>query len=79
MAAPHRWPIHADHCFMRVCLDAVYGRPWHEAVARPWIRHASEEEVRRAIAIAEEIAARPELLPARNLDSLRLRGRSRTQ
>ena len=74
MATAHRWPIRLDHCFMRVCLDAVYGLPWHEAVARPALRHA---DLARAVAVAERIVAAPHTLPMLNDASLRLRGKHR--
>lgn len=77
MAAAEGWPIRLDHCFMRVCLDAAFGRPWHEAVRRPAVRHMTEAELARAVAVAERIAAAPSLLPALNAESLRLRGKAR--
>jgi hypothetical protein len=78
MAAAQRWPIRLDHCFMRVCLDAAFGRPWHEAVrGRPAVRHMLGAELARAVAVAERIAAAPSILPAMNARSLRLRGKLR--
>ncbi len=74
-AARHRWPIRLDHCFMRVCLDAAYGRPWHEVVARPAIRHAADAELQRAVGVAEAILAQPETLEGLNAASLRMRGK----
>jgi hypothetical protein len=76
MAAAQRWPIRLDHCFMRVCLDAAFGRPWHEAVRRPAVRHMTETDLARAIAVAERIAAVPSLLSGLNAESLRLRGKA---
>ncbi len=76
MAAAEGWPIRFDHCFMRVCLDAAFGRPWHEAVRRPAVRHMTEAELARAVLVAERIAATPALLPALNAESLRLRGKA---
>lgn len=70
LAAEHGWPIHLDHCFMRVCLDAALGSPWTAAVARPAIRHMSDEELAAAVRIAEGIAAEPDTLPALNARSL---------
>lgn len=26
LAASRRWPVSADHCFMRILLDAVHGQ-----------------------------------------------------
>jgi hypothetical protein len=77
MAAAERWPIRLDHCFMRVCLDAAFGRPWHEAVRPPATRHMTEAELARAVSVAERIAAEPSLLPIMNARSLRLRGKLR--
>ncbi len=74
-AVEHRWPIRLDHCFMRVCLDAAYGRPWHEVVARPAIRHASDADLARAVAVAEGVLAEPHTLSALNEESLCLRGK----
>ena len=74
-AGQHGWPIRLDHCFMRVCLDAAYGRPWHEVVERPAIRNASDADLARAVEIAEGVLARPETLPGLNDASLRMRGK----
>ena len=60
---------------MRVCLDAAYGRPWHEVVARPAIRNAADADLARAVAIAEDVLARPHTLPDLNAESLRIRGK----
>ncbi len=77
MAAKHSWPIRLDHCFMRVCLDTALGARWDTVVRRPAIRHLSDGQLRQAVAQAEAIVARPELLPGLNRDSLRLRGHTR--
>ncbi len=77
LAAPHRWPIRNDHCFMRVCLDLAIGAPWHEQVRRPAIRHLDDAQLARAIALAERIAADPASLAVRNCESLAMRGRHR--
>ena len=76
MAAAEGWPIRLDHCFMRVCLDAAFGRPWHEAVRRPAARHMTEAELARAVSVAERIVAVPALLPEMNAESLRFRGKA---
>ena len=77
MAQEARWPIRLDHCFMRVCLDYAIGQPWHEQVRRPAIRHLSDEELRRAVAVAERVAANPAVLPGLNERSLAWRRASR--
>jgi hypothetical protein len=76
MAMVQRWPIRLDHCFMRICLDAAIGRPWHNAVKRPAVRHLSPAQLEAAIAIAERIAAAPDTLPALNHASLKMRGKT---
>ena len=73
MAAACRWPISNDHCFMRVCLDAVMGVPWHTVVKRPAIRHLTSEQLRAAIAVAEAIVREPATLGAFNRQSIRWR------
>ena len=73
MAAAERWPIHLDHCFMRVCLDAALGAPWTSAVARPAIRTMNDRQLAQAVAVAEGIAAAPETLDALNRRSVAAR------
>ena len=70
MAAAQRWPIHLDHCFMRVCLDAALGSPWTAAIGRPAVRTMSEAQLGAAIVVAESIVADPARLPALNDASL---------
>lgn len=76
MAAAQRWPIRYDHCFMRVCLDHALGAAWHTAVRRPFLRHATDEQMRAAITWAERIVAEPGLLPELNQRSLQWRGKA---
>jgi hypothetical protein len=73
MAQSSCWPISLDHCFMRVCLDAAVGGPWHRIVKRPAIRHLSAVQLADAVRIAENIVAKPETLVAFNLQSLQWR------
>ena len=76
MAADQGWPIRADHCFMRVCLDALAEAPWPQVIARPAIRHMTEAQLAAAIGIAEDIVRRPETLRPLNAASLRHRRRA---
>jgi len=77
MAAEQGWPIRFDHCFMRVCLDAAIGRPWHEAVRRPAIRNLELHQLQAAVVVAEGIAADPGTLPLLNDASLAWRRAAR--
>lgn len=71
------WPIRLDHCFGRVVLDAVCGRPWREALEPPAWRSLSGETLRRAVTLAEAIADGREDLEALNRRSLEMRGKAR--
>ena len=77
MAAAQRWPIRLDHCFMRVCLDAAMGQPWHHTVRRPAVRHLPTPDLARAVAIAESIHAAPDRLRPLNNRSLEMRATAR--
>ena len=70
MARGQCWPISLDHCFMRVCLDAAIGAPWHETLARPAITNMSDKQLAAAIRIAEAIVADPAQLVRLNERSL---------
>jgi hypothetical protein len=73
MAAAQRWPIHLDHCFMRVCLDAAFGAPWTATVRAPAVRHMTDAQLAAAVGIAESVARHPGVLPA--LDRASIEGR----
>jgi hypothetical protein len=73
MAQASRWPIVLDHCFMRVCLDAAVGGPWHTRVKRPAIRNLSDIHLAEAVRVAESIVAMPDTLAALNAQSLQWR------
>ena len=75
MAGDHGWPISLDHCFMRVCLDAAAERRWHEVIRRPAVRHMTDAQLDRAVAVAEQVAANPAVLPNLNRNSLLMRGK----
>ena len=60
---------------MRVCLDNAVGRPWYEAIARPAVQHATLDQLRCAVALAEAVLADPARLPALNTASLLMRGK----
>lgn len=70
LSRKHGWPISQDHCFMRVCLDTVFGGPWHVHVQRPAIRHLSLDQLKAAISVAEAVAQAPETLDALNRQSI---------
>ena len=71
------WPIRLDHCFGRVVLDAVYGRPWREVIPAPAWRHMDEAALRQAAALARDIAQGRADLDALNARSLQMRSERR--
>jgi hypothetical protein len=73
LAKDHQWPISLDHCFMRVCLDTALGAPWHTVVKRPAIKHLSDDQIAKAICVAQSLVASPALLQELNQNSIRRR------
>ena len=76
-AARPDWPIRLDHCFGRVILDAVYGRPWRQAIKAPAWRHMDAEALHQAVALASAIVDGRVDLKALNARSLDLRSAAR--
>lgn len=73
MATHNNWPISLDHCFMRVCLDTVCGQPWHLAIKRPAIRHLTDEQLKRAMEVAQGLILDPASLDTLNRQSIEWR------
>ena len=74
-AARPDWPIRLDHCFARVILDHVCGRPWREVLPAPAYKHLSEQQLQQAIDLAEAVRSGDADLPALNRASLAARGK----
>jgi hypothetical protein len=70
MVDANRWPISQNHCFMRVCLDTALGTPWYKFVKRPASRHMTDDQLRAAIAVAQQIVESPKLLSKLNHESI---------
>lgn len=62
MAKRYNWPISQNHCFMRVCLDASLGAPWHTVVKQPALHQMTDAQLQDAIAVAERLVETPSLL-----------------
>ena len=76
LAKTSRWPVSADHCFMRILLDAVHDGRWDRAVqGRPAYKHIDAERLAAALALAERVAAGEADLWALNAQSLAWRGK----
>lgn len=72
------WPIHADHCFARVVLDNLFQDVWYDHVnGRPAYKHLSQDELQRAIDIADRmLAGGKPVVTALNENSLQWRDQS---
>lgn len=69
------WPVRLDHCFARVILDHVHGRPWREVLPSPAYRNMSEDALRSAVAAAEAVLSGEADLLELDARSLRMRGK----
>lgn len=75
---PH-WPVHLDHCFARIILDAVVGdgrQPWTEVIGKPAVEKMTDEQLKRCILLARSIADGDEDLVALDQQSLKARGKN---
>jgi len=71
------WPIRLDHCFARVILDSVCGRPWREVVPAPAWRRMAVPMLVEAVALGEAILNGDIDLAELNARSLVMRGKGR--
>ncbi len=58
-AVRDHWPIHADHCFMRMVLDHVFEDCWYLHLDRRYraYRQLDHDQLRRAVSFCEEMSA----------------------
>ncbi len=78
LAQQRRFPVRFNHCFQRVVLDNLFARCWYDVLSRrePAYKQLTEEQLERAIAIAETIISQPDdYLDQLNQNSLRWRGK----
>lgn len=70
-----RWPVHLDHCFARIILDAVVGKdkPWTQVLKSPAYKNMGKEQLEEAITLGERLATGEEDLVALDEKSLALR------
>ena len=70
-AADHPgWPIRLDHCFARVILDHLCGRPWREAIPAPAYKHLTADQLRAGLALGTALQEDAGLLERLNRASL---------
>ncbi|WP_394221242.1 hypothetical protein [Alteromonas gracilis] len=51
------WPIHHDHCFMRVILDNICKCAWYDLIPSPAYKHLTPEQAGAALSLAKQIAS----------------------
>ena len=80
---PH-WPVHLDHCFARIILDAVIGNststdtvssPWTERLPSPAVQNMTAQQLEACIELGEAIAAGSADLVKLDQQSLAVRGK----
>ena len=79
IAKQRGFPVRYNHCFGRIILDNLFGCCWYEVLDRKQgaaYKQLTEEQLSKAIALAEAIIARPnEYIVQLNNNSLRWRGK----
>ena len=76
LAQARRWPVSADHCFMRILLDAVHEGRWDRTVqGRPAYKHIETERLAAAVMLAGRVVADEADLRTLNAQSLAWRGK----
>ena len=74
------WPVHVDHCFGRIVLDAVVGEgkvPWMQNLKGPAVKNMNEEQLRSCVELGEKIAEGKVDLVQLDEQSLRARGKEK--
>ncbi len=70
------YPIHLNHCFLRVVYDAVFEARWDTVLPKgrkPVVDRLAPKQLARAIEVGEGIIADPQLCKALNAKSLSYR------
>jgi O-6-methylguanine DNA methyltransferase len=75
------WPVYLDHCFARIVLDNAIGKgkPWMHRVRQPAVKNMTEQQVQKAVELAEDIATGEADLAELNERSLQTRGKRKAQ
>ena len=82
------WPVHLDHCFARIILDAVIGNstsigivssPWTEHIPSPAVQNMTAQQLEACIELGEAIAAGSADLVNLDRQSLAARGKLNSQ
>ena len=79
------WPVHLDHCFARIILDAVIGAPTPASPATPWtarlkspaVKNMTIQQLEKCIEIGEGVKSGRENLVKLDQQSLNARGKTK--
>ncbi len=69
------WPVHLNHCFARIILDAVCEGPWRDTIPPPAWRNMDARTLARALALGEDLRRGRADLWALDAASLSMRGK----
>ena len=79
VAPQNHWPVHLNHCFQRIILDAIFQDCWYQHLDRskrvPAYRQLTLEQLQQAVDLAERMLAQPDIVHPLNRQSLRYRGK----
>ncbi|EDX87003.1 hypothetical protein S7335_4710 [Synechococcus sp. PCC 7335] len=70
-------PVRFNHCFARIVLDNLFEGCWYDSLSRklPAYKQLNEEQLVRAIAIAQQMLTDSKSVTWLNENSLRWRGK----
>lgn len=74
-----KWPVHVDHCFARIILDAAVGidTPWMSKIKSPAYKNMSREQLEASIKLGHAILDGEADLVELDSQSLELRGKGK--
>lgn len=67
------YPVQEDHCFRRIAYDAAAGKRWDEKVPKPFEKHATTRQLRKALEALGKMAQGASQAHELNRQSLRYR------
>jgi hypothetical protein len=72
-AVQSNWPITKDHCFARIILDNIHQAKWSTKTKKPAYKNMTDEELEKAIFLAQTIIRKPRIIYKLNQLSLAYR------
>ncbi len=75
-AKERSFPVYHNHCFQRIFLDNACGDVWYNIIKdRPAYKHAPDDILQQAVALAEAVYHHQQDLNMLNATSLTYRGK----